>query len=278
MKMLSILEKLGETKFDFSETKTRRESLFSISKSGKTLLTAALPIGIIAAVGTDAKASPAGIASTSSTNATVIDVLNFALTLEYLESQYYNLGTSSGVILAGDVAVFNQIKQHENDHVAFLQSTITQLGGTPVNSPIFDFTAGGAFNPFVIYGDFLALAQAFEDTGVRAYKGQAGNLISNDGVLTAALQIHSVEARHASEVRRIRTKNGFDTSKGWITGNSRGTLPAPTQAVYDGEQNVTQGGVNVTTITSVGSGSIQEAFDEPLTDVQVLAIANLFIV
>lgn len=278
MKMLSILEKLGEEKFNFSETKTRRESIFNISKSGKTLLTAALPVGVLAAMGTDAKASPAGITSTASTNATVIDVLNFALTLEYLESQYYNLGVASGVIVNADVAVFNQIKQHENDHVTFLQNTITQLGGTPVNSPIFDFTAGGAFNPFVIYGDFLALSQAFEDTGVRAYKGQAGNLISNDVVLTAALQIHSVEARHASEVRRIRTKNGFDTSKGWITGNSRGTLPAATQAVYNGEDNVTQGGVNVTTITTVGSGSIQEAFDEPLSDTEVLAIANLFIV
>jgi hypothetical protein len=52
------------------------------------------------------------------------------------------------------------------------------------------------------YAQFLALAQAFEDTGVRAYKGQAANLISTD-LLTAALQIH-VEARHASEVRRLR--------------------------------------------------------------------------
>jgi rubrerythrin len=50
----------------------------------------------------------------------------------------------------------------------------------------------------------LALAQAFEDTGVRAYKGQAANLMSKPDLLTAALQIHSVEARHASEVRRLR--------------------------------------------------------------------------
>lgn len=271
MKMLSILEKLGEQKFDFSETKTRRESIFNIGQSGKTILSAALPLGVLAAVATPAKAG------TTST-ATVIDVLNFALTLEYLEASFYNQGITAGVVPNADIAVFNQIRQHENDHVSFLQSTITSLGGTPVNSPVFDFTAGGNFAPFVLYGDFLALSQAFEDTGVRAYKGQAGNLIGNDVVLTAALQIHSVEARHASEVRRLRTKNGFDTGKGWITGNSRGTLPAPTQAVYDGEDNVTQGGVNVTTITSVSSSSIQEAFDEPLTDSQVLAIASLFIV
>jgi rubrerythrin len=60
------------------------------------------------------------------------------------------------------------------------------------------------FFSFTDYQQFLALAQAFEDTGVRAYKGQAANLMSKPDLLTAALQIHSVEARHASEVRRLR--------------------------------------------------------------------------
>lgn len=275
MKILEILERLGEQKFDLSQSQSRRESIFSISKSGKTILTAALPVGVLAAMGTSAKANTAG---TLESNATIVDVLNFALTLEHLEYQYYNMGTASGVIPGTDLAVFNQIKQHEEAHVAFLQSTITSLGGTPVNSPIFDFTAGGNFNPFLVYGDFLALAQAFEDTGVRAYKGQAGNLISNDGVLEAALQIHSVEARHASEVRRLRSKRGFDTAKGWITGNSRGTLPAPTQAVYNGEDNLTQGGANVGGLPGVTTAGAQEAFDEILTDSEVLAIASLFIV
>jgi rubrerythrin len=277
MKMLNILEKLGDTKFDFSQTNTRRESIFSIGQSGKALITAALPIGVLAAMGTSAKGNTTDVKGTVST-ASVVDVLNFALTLEYLEAAFYNMGVSSGVIANADLAVFNQIRQHENQHVDFLTNVIESLGATPVNSPIFDFTAGGNFQPFVLYGDFLALAQAFEDTGVRAYKGQAGNLIGNDVVLTAALQIHAVEARHASEVRRLRTKNGLDTAKAWITGNSRGTLPAPTQAVYNGEENVMQGGVDVTTITNVGTSSIQEAFDEPLTDAEVLAIANLFIV
>ncbi|MBC7694450.1 MAG: ferritin-like domain-containing protein [Burkholderiales bacterium] len=209
----------------------------------------------------------------------ITDVLNFALKLEFLESAYYNQGVSSGVILAADLAIFQQIKKHEAAHVAFLQSTISALGGTPIASPNFDFTAGGAFNPFTVYGDFLALSQAFEDTGVRAYKGQAGNLITNNTVLTAALQIHSVEARHASMVRRLRNKNGMDsTAKGWITGNSRGTLPSATQAIYNGDENTTQGGVNVTTLTNVGTAAIQEAFDEPLTDVQVAAIVQPFIV
>ena len=77
-------------------------------------------------------------------------------------------------------------------------------GGTPVAEPTFDFSGGkgsgnGPFaNAFNDYSLFLAVAQTLEDTGVRAYKGQAGNLISSDDVLTAALRIHSVEARHAA--------------------------------------------------------------------------------
>ena len=164
-------------------------------------------------------------------------------------------------------------------HVTALQDTIVALSGTPVAKPTFDFTAGGAFNPFTVYAEFLALSQGFEDTGVRAYKGQARNLISNNDVLTAALQIHSVEARHASQVRRLRAKLGLDpANKGWITGNSRGTMPSATQAIYNGEDNVMQGGLDVTTITTVSSSAIQEAFDEILTDTETLAIAGLFIV
>jgi hypothetical protein len=167
-----------------------------------------------------------------------------------------------------------QIGKHETAHVNALKATIATLNGTAVAKPTFDFTAGGAFaDVFTNPMTFMAVAQAFEDTGVRAYKGQAGNLISNNAVLTAALQIHSVEARHASEVRRLRGQ------KGWITGNSRGDLPAATQAVYNGEENVKQGAVNdIKTITSAPVSALSEAFDEPLSKDEVLAIAGLFIV
>jgi len=203
-------------------------------------------------------------------SAGVVDVLNFALTLEYLEAKFYNMGLSSNVIAPGDIAVFQQISAHENDHVTTLRGFIQMLGGTPAAEPTFDFTAGGTYaDVFTNYQTFLALSQAFEDTGVRAYKGQAGNLIENDAALTAALQIHSVEARHASEVRRIRGQ------KGWVVNADSSGLPA---AIYVREDNVMQGGVDVTTITSVSRQSITEAFDETLTMEEVLAIADPFIV
>ena len=201
----------------------------------------------------------------------IVDVLNFALTLEFLEDEFYRTAlSSSGLIPSNTRDVFAQISKHETAHVALLKSV---LGGKAVSKPNFDFTAGGAFGDvFRNYQTFLAVSQAFEDTGVRAYKGQAGNLQGNAKILTVALQIHSVEARHASEVRRLRGE------KGWITGDSRGTLPAPTQPVYFAEGKTSEGGVVLEAKTmNLSEDAISEAFDEPLSKDQVLAIAGLFI-
>lgn len=203
-------------------------------------------------------------------NETVAQVLNYALTLEYLESEFYNMGLeASALIPANRKAIFEQISNHEDDHVTFLKSVLTGMGETPVDKPTFDFTADGTYaDVFTNYQTFLALSQAFEDTGVRAYKGRAAELIGNDTVLTAALQIHSVEARHASMVRRLRAE------KGWITGNMSSGLPA---AIYAGEENVTQGGANITSL-GYSATVASQAFDEPLTKEAVLAIAGPFIV
>ena len=114
-----------------------------------------------------------------------------------------------------------------------------------------------------------AQQKAFEDLGVSAYNG-AGKLIENADYLLLVGKIVSVEARHASMVRRLRAE------KGWISGSSRGSLPSATQAVYDGEDNVTQGGANVTTL-GYSAQTVTEAFDEPLAPDKVLAIAGLFI-
>jgi len=203
--------------------------------------------------------------------ANIVAVLNFALTLEYLEDEFYRTGlAATALIPAADRAIFMQISKHEIAHVALLKSV---LGSQAVAKPTFDYTAGNGSGtgPFVgvftVYGTFQAIAQAFEDTGVRAYKGQAGAVASDDNILTTALQIHSVEARHAAVVRRLRGE------KGWITGSST-TLPAVAAAVYAGEDNVTHLGVTPPGATN----AVTEAFDEPLTMAQVLAIADPFIV
>lgn len=211
----------------------------------------------------------------------VVSVLNFALTLEYLEAEFYTIGVgTANLIPAADRQIFTTIRDHEQAHVAYLRSV---LGASAVAKPTFDFSAGngsrvgpyaGVFSDYEI---FKAVAQAFEDTGVRAYKGQAPALQPYDAYLTAALTIHSVEARHAAEVRRLR--GSFSETaphEGWITRNLT-DIPG-TAAVYAGEENTTHVGINVASVTSVALDEVTEAFDEPLTQEQVLAIVDPFIV
>jgi len=207
-------------------------------------------------------------ASTQANTQSVTDTLNFALTLEYLEEAFYMQGLAkSGLINSADMAIFNQIKKHESSHVVFLKSV---LGSSAVASPTFNF--GTAFDS---YTNFLATAQVLEDTGVRAYKGQAGNLVTNKVALTAALQIHSVEARHASEVRRLRGLNG------WIgIGESGATYGVGEDSNFPAEGNLVQAGVDLSVFASseITLANIAEAFDEPLDKNTVLNIAKPFIV
>ncbi len=205
------------------------------------------------------------------------DILNFALTLEYLESFFYLTALSAdGPTIPSEVRpLFETISAHEAQHVEFLRTTLSNLGITPVTftADQFDFTgADGMGNgPFDIsdYDTFLLLSQAFEDTGVRAYKGQA-TMIEDPMLLTAALQIHAVEARHAAAVRRVR---GVEA---WIP-FAQSPDPA-VDANYAGEDNVTQGDLNlVVALPSYTPEQITEAFDEPLTMADVLALIDGFV-
>ena len=210
-------------------------------------------------------------------NNTITDVLNFALTLEYLEDEYYRTGQLRMESLLNPVQRENiiQINKHEALHVKFLQ---TALGAAAVKKPTFDFTAGGMFpTVFSNTTTFLTVALAFEETGVRAYKGQATNLMSNKDILTYALQIHSVEARHTAGIRRMLGKLV------WSSESDSSFLPA---AVVAGENNTIQGGVELFGLTGAGLTqgktrpaieTVRESFDEILTREQVLAIAGPFI-
>ena len=210
-------------------------------------------------------------------SASAVDVLKFALTLEYLENDFYLAGlAASGLIPDTYKAVITQISKHETQHVAYLE---TALGITDANraKPEFDLTYGGAFGDVLTnFKTFITVSSALEDTGVRAYKGQAGALMMDPAILQVALQVHSVEARHAAEARRIfALVNASAATKGWITGKQP-LIPA-VQAIYDGEDNMTQGGVDITGLSGKSNAAISEAFDETLTKDQVLAIATPFI-
>lgn len=210
-------------------------------------------------------------------NNVVAEVLNFALTLEYLEAEFYTRSLATPGLIPGPARpYYEQITKHENAHVALLRSA---LGSAAVSKPTFDFTGRGAFpDVFSNVVTNYAVAQAFEDTGVRAYKGQAARLIPFPAVLTTALQIHSVEARHAARIRYLRAQVNGVNQKPYITNAESGGLPG---AIYSGEENAMQGGVDVAALVSgmgISRANVTEAFDEILTREQVLAIAAPFIV
>lgn len=142
--------------------------------------------------------------------ASPVDVLNYALTLEHLESAFYRDGLAmigeDGITGLGfQPTVYTNlmaIAEHEATHVTTLTDVITQLGGEPVAEGSYDFGITDA-------ASFLAVSQALEDTGVAAYQGAAQYLIEEDELLTAALTIHGVEARHAAYVAVLNQTSPF---------------------------------------------------------------------
>ncbi len=283
---------------------SRREAIVK-GASTSSMIAAGLAMGSVpvalAALSRQAFAQPP---------ANIKAVLDFALALEIFENEFYKavLGISSSaaqntafatvrpMIPAAVVTAAQQIQRHEEDHVAFLLAA----GATNVFSltaDSFNFTGNrssttpGPFAAATTDAAFLlAVAQLAEDTGVRAYKGQAENLISDPTVLTAALRIHSVEARHASKIRRARraltgapavvkwsgTISGGGSAAAGITGASA-AVTAAAQAVYAGEDLTVQAGINIAALTGVPSAAAaSEAFDEPLSRAAVVAIVQPF--
>jgi rubrerythrin len=151
--------------------------------------------GILAGAGLGIGAlTTGGLSLAQGTSKGDVKILNYALTLEYLEAAFYQEANAHGK-LTGVAATFARVVgAHEAAHVQALQQV---LGSMAVKKPSFDFkgTTQRA-------GTFLKTAMTLEDTGVSAYQGQAGNIKSGQ-VLASAGAILAVEARHASWVRDI---------------------------------------------------------------------------
>jgi len=128
-----------------------------------------------------------------------VDILNFALTLEYIEAAFYSRAISKGRNMSGEtMRLVREIRDNETAHVDAITQTINRLGGMPVTAPKVGFGA-----VFTSEKTFLKLAQTLEDTGVSAYNGAAPSIRSGD-VLAAAGSIVQVEARHAALIRLMR--------------------------------------------------------------------------
>jgi len=143
--------------------------------------------------GASAAASPSAAAENPDT-----PILNYALTLEYLESEFYKMGVAGTILTGRDKELVTAISQHEDAHVQALTATIKKVGGKPVDKPTFDFPAG----TFTDKAKFLKTAVTFEELGVGAYHGQVTKIQTGE-LLAAAASIAGVESRHAAILQTL---------------------------------------------------------------------------
>jgi hypothetical protein len=124
--------------------------------------------------------------------------VSYALTLEYVEEDFYEQVLRSDVLSGREAALAELIRQNEIEHVAALRTAARRLGGRLPERPSTDFSAvldGGR-------DEVIRVAARLENTGAGAYLAEAGQ-IEDTEILASALSIHTVEARHAAVLNRL---------------------------------------------------------------------------
>jgi len=141
------------------------------------------------------KSSAGGKSETAEFGKGDVGILNYALTLEYLETAFYKDVVASGLFKGSDLATIRKFGQEEAEHVQALTQAVKSLGGKPAPEPKTEF-------PLKSAKSVLELAGTVENLGAAAYLGQAANIESPE-VLASALAIHSVEGRHAAALNTL---------------------------------------------------------------------------
>jgi rubrerythrin len=143
-------------------------------------------------------AAPGTTASAASSTTGDVAILNYALTLEYLESQFYSKVLAANLFSGKVGDLLRKFGSQEDSHVTALKAAVSKLGGTPANAPTGKF-------PITSATQVAQLAYTVENLGASAYLGQAAKIQSPE-VLASALAIHSVEARHAATLGTLVKK------------------------------------------------------------------------
>jgi rubrerythrin len=162
---------------------------------------------VLAACGSSSKtastaavsATTSSVSSTTASNTGDLAILNYALTLEYLETAFYEKVVASGFFSGKVGALIKSFGSQEKTHVEALKGAVEKLGGTPAANP------NGKF-PITSATQVAQLAYTVENLGASAYLGQAPNIKSPE-VLATALAIHTVEARHAATLGTLVKKS-----------------------------------------------------------------------
>ncbi len=160
---------------------------------------------VMAACGSSSKTTSTTAATTAATSTGAssgmgdVAIVNYALTLEYLETEFYEKVIQAGLFKGKVASMLKEFGAQEMTHVEALKGTVTKLGGTPASKPVGKFPVENATQ-------VAELAYTVENLGASAYLGQAAN-IQNTEVLAAALSIHTVEARHAATLGTLVKKS-----------------------------------------------------------------------
>ncbi len=159
---------------------------------------------VLAACGSSSSSSKSTTAASTATSASSsaggdIAILNYALTLEYLESEFYSKVIAAKLFSGKVGELLQSFGSQEDSHVVALKAAVSKLGGTPAENP------KGKF-PITSATQVAQLAYTVENLGAAAYLGQAAKIQSPE-VLASALAIHSVEARHAATLATLVKKS-----------------------------------------------------------------------
>jgi hypothetical protein len=129
-----------------------------------------------------------------------LEIVRYALTLEYIEADFYDKVVEAGIFSGATGDLFKEIQQNEHEHVAALTALAKKLDGAPPERPVTRFPFGGHGRSIV------DVAATLENVGAAAYLGQVEAIESRE-VLAAALSIHTVEGRHAAKLNRLAGRN-----------------------------------------------------------------------
>lgn len=240
-----------------------------------------LSLGIAALAGISLCTKPAHAQS----GVTPDEGLRLALRLETLQLKLYQQGIAvfmigSQAFSARELVAIRQVVGHDTAHMTSLSAS---LGVAPPPMAGFDFTGGsgrgnGPFSSvFVTKSEFFKLAQLLKDLAVRTYKSHIGGVMSASVTVTRTMQFHSVEARHAAQMRRLRgqpawiigiTSSGF-TSTLAGSGSSQADIA---KIVHEGEDNVMQLG----TLVPGTAAQATSTFDEPLGGAAIATVLTFF--
>jgi hypothetical protein len=140
-------------------------------------------------------ANPSASAAQSPKGGQDLQIVNYALTLEHVEADFYDKVVEAGMFSGAEAAVFRLIQSNEHEHVAALQALARMLGGPVAERPQTQFPLGSRHA-------VLTLASTLESTGAAAYLGQFP-IVENRAVLAQLFAIHSIEGRHAAKLARL---------------------------------------------------------------------------